>query len=240
MSPETTDEEKRDRHPADAAIAGVALLTGFCFFGWVLATACAASGIGLFAVLLAGWVAVPYVALAGLVYFLSTGWASKAVLLIALATSIGIGTWALYCADEDPQGDSVNAALQEELRQLILGAKELTYVAQDFPGDGGSVVFHFRTNKGEDLIVWALHHNEGWRGNSKDQEIQLYDSWHWKEHVELKPGSRLEARLLRLLKKPKISDSFDRDREWTRPTPRGLAWLVERIADRQTEWNQDL
>ena len=240
MSPETTDGERKDRHPADAAIAWIALLAGFCFFGWVLATACAASGIGLSAVLLAVWVAAPYVALAGIAYFLSTGWASRVVLLIALATSIGIGTWALNCADEDPQDDRVNAELQEELRQLILGAKGLTYVAQDFPGDGGSVVFHFRTNKGEDLAVWALHHNEDWGGNSKYQEIRLYDPWRSEQHVELKPGSRLEARLLRLLKKPGISDSFDRDREWTRPTAKGLAWLVERIADRQTEWNQDL
>ena len=228
------------RHPADAAIACIALLTGFCFFGWVLATACAASGIGLFAVLLAGWVAVPYVALAGVAYFLSTGWTSRAVLLVALATSIGVGTWALNCVDEDPQGENVNAALQEELRQLILDANQLSYVAQDFPPDGGSVVFHFRTNKGEDLIVWALHHDEAMGGNSKYQEIRLCDPRHWEQHVELKPGSRLETRLLRLLKKPRISDSFDRDREWTRPTEKGLAWLVKRIADRQTEWNQDL
>ena len=229
-----------NRHPADAVIACVALLTGFCFFGWTLATACTASGIGLFAVLLAGWVAVPYVALGGLAYFLSTDWASRAVLLIALATSAALGTRALHYVDEDLQGDRVNTALEEALRQIILGAKGLTYVAQDFPGDGGSVVFHFRTKEGQDLIVWALHHNEDWRGNSKYQEIRLYDSWRCEEHVELKPGSRLEARLLRLLKKPKISDSFDKDREWTQPTAKGLAWLVERIADRQTEWNQDL
>jgi hypothetical protein len=141
-------------------------------------------------------------------------------MLVAMSLSAG-------CTREDES----TRALRNSFSPKIEQAHRFTYIQRAYPGDGGSLVFHFKTDKGLSVLITAKHQLEKMGGNSKYQEIRLSDSWNY-DGFELRKGSLLEEKVLELLKTSLIGDGSGCKYPGERPTRESLDWLVARTKDR--------
>lgn len=126
-----------------------------------------------------------------------------------------------------------------KVHRMVFNAKSLTFNKKDFPGDGGSVVFEFQTDKGVKFCIYALHHKDLMGGNSSYQQIDLMPSWSGRNREELKKKSQTEAKLIKLLGACALSKDAEVGLR-TAPTRKSLDWLLERIKDRKQPWDQKL
>jgi hypothetical protein len=121
-------------------------------------------------------------------------------------------------------------ALRRSFSPRIEEAQNFKYVERDFPSDGGSVVFHFQTEKGLSVLIWDKTNNL-LREKPKYAEVFISDSWN-DYGFELRRDSLLEEKVLALLLSSSIGDGAACRYEGMRPTRESLDRLIARIKDR--------
>ena len=141
--------------------------------------------------------------------------------------------WVAGCTQEDERARTLRHSFSPKLEE----AGSLRYIEKAYPADGGSVVFHFQTEKRVSVIIWAKHWRQEMGGNSKYQEIRISDSWS-NDGFELQRGSLLEEKLHELLRTARIGDGSGGTDAGARPTRESLNWLLARVKDRSLKWNQ--
>jgi hypothetical protein len=88
------------------------------------------------------------------------------------------------------------------------------------------------------MVVFVPHRNPELGGNPDFQEIYLGSNDEAKRQVRVEPGSRLETRLLTLLRTASAkttAETSPTNWPWA-PTTKDLKWLAERIQDRKSKW----
>ena len=122
------------------------------------------------------------------------------------------------------------APVREELRR----AENLRFVGEDFPADGGSVVFRFLLPTEQPFMVWLLHHNPSMGGNASSQEI-FYESATLPRH-RIARHSEAERLLVAAVAAANVATPSPTTSAKHPSSEERLKWLVSRIEDRQITW----
>lgn len=127
-----------------------------------------------------------------------------------------------------PDEDAATRSRRESLSRLIAHTPYLEFAERNYIPDGGSVDYGFRSDSGSELVIELAHQNEAMGGNPRYQAVWISDSTS-KEGVEVKPGSPLESRLLRLVETCRVGPTFTENGTVTKMTPDivpGLIWKI--------------